>query len=123
MENKENTTDIGVQGWLLYEEGEYEKAEPILRKAIEEGDVRFIGSYATICGSQERWREEARALMMGALFGDGDLYSYVSSISKALVEQLTRENLEERAEQLTTLLGKQREHNRAFLAGEIQWED
>ncbi len=123
MEDKENTLDIGVRGWMLYEEGDYERAEPILRQAIEEGDTRFIGDYATICGSQGRFKEESRALMMGALFRDGDLYSYVNSVSEALVQDLTRENLEERAEQLFTLLEKQREHNRAFLAGEIEWQD
>lgn len=123
MADKENSLDIGVQGWLLYEEGDYERAEPLLVQAIEDGDTRFIGSYATICGSQGRFKEESRALMMGALFRDGDLYSYVNSVSEALVQDLTRENLEEKAEQLFILLEKQREHNRAFLAGEIAWQD
>lgn len=114
MEDKERD-EIAIQAWKLFDDGDYEKAEPLLRRVIEAGDVRFIGQYATICGHQKRFEEEARALMMGALWGDGDLYSYVASVSNELVQNLTYENFEERAKTLFSLLKKQREEVEEFL--------
>jgi hypothetical protein len=100
---------MAEEGFRLYEEGDYEAAEPLLRTAIEQGDIRFLTNYASICTHNKWWSEEARVLMMGALFGDGDCYSYVNSVSESLVKNLTHECLEERAIELEKILKSQRE--------------
>ena len=103
-----SVVDPGIEGFKLYEAGEWEKAEPLLRQAIEAGDIRFLMDYSHICVHNKWYDREAQVLMLGAVFGCGDCYSYVNSISEELVKDLTRDRLDERAALLLQLLKKER---------------
>lgn len=100
--------DPGAEGWKLYEAGEWERAEPLLREAIEAGDIRFLMDYSHICVHNKWYDREAQVLMLGAVFGDADCYAYVNSISEELVKDLNRERLEERAAVLMQRLNQLR---------------
>lgn len=104
----ETHIDPGVEGYKLYEAGDWERAEPLLRQAIEAGDIRFLIDYSHICTHNQWYDREAQVLMLGAVFGDADCYAFVGSISEALVKDLTRERLEERATQLLKMLNQRR---------------
>lgn len=111
MDEDEALFQDAQRGFNLYQEGKYSEASPLLKKAIEGGDFRFLTTYADICDrnldDQDHHPTDAAYLYLkGAEIGDGDALSYLSSLSEDLVENITKETMPKKIKELIFILAK-----------------
>lgn len=89
---EETTYQIGLRGFEHYQEGEYSKAVPLLKQALDSEEFTFASIYADIClrnldGGNHTKEEAAQWYIVAADAGDGDATSYLESLSLTLLEQ------------------------------------
>lgn len=98
----------GNEGFALYQMGNYKEASPLLKRAIEGGDFRFIITYADICDrdlddENHPPMDAACLYIKAAETGDGDALSYLRSLSEDLVKDITEENISEKIQKLLSI--------------------
>ncbi len=99
------------KGYILYQEGKYSEASALLKKSFEEGDFRFLSNYADICHRNlddlnHDPSEAAYFYLKAAQNGDGDILSYLASLSKDLVTNITDDNMPMKIEELVLVWNK-----------------
>jgi hypothetical protein len=112
MDEDEALFQDAQRGFTLYQEGKYLEASPLLKRAIEGGDFRFLTTYAEICDGNlddqdHPPTEVARLYLKGAEIGDGDAYSYLASLSEDLVNGITGETMPQKIQELILIWARQ----------------
>lgn len=92
MEDDDSPYAIGQKGTAFYEEGDYKSAAPLLRNALDEGEIAFALAYADICRrnldkGKHLPKEAALWYVRAAEAGDGDALAYLNSLSPTFLEE------------------------------------
>ncbi len=95
-EDYSETYQRGLEGLKNYREGQYIQATPLLRQSLEEGYYEFASAYADIChrrldGNEHPLEEAALWYVRAAEANDGDVISYLLSLSERLFDHLSEE--------------------------------
>lgn len=92
MEDDDSPYAVGQKGIAFYEEGDYQSAAPLLRNALDKGEITFALPYADICHrnlDKEKHSPKEAALwyVRAAEAGDGDALAYLQSLSSTFLEE------------------------------------
>lgn len=92
MEDDDSPYAIGQKGMAFYEEGDYKSAVPLLRSALNAGEITFALTYADICHrnldkGKHSPKEAALWYVRAAEADDGDALAYLNSLSPTFLEE------------------------------------
>ena len=92
MQDDDSPYTVGQKGMALYEEGDYKSAAPLLRSALDGGEITFALTYADICHrnldkGKHPPKEAALLYVQAADAGDGDALAYLNSLSPTFLEE------------------------------------